>query len=193
MLSLLKLRRLLALAMLVAALWQMGQGGYIHAKALLAQELIAHSWAARVTEGVVIPPWPWADAVPVALLEVPRLGVRSWILSDASGRSLAFGPGLVGSDSTGSTTLIAGHRDTHFRFVQALEDGDRLRLQSVDGRWRDYVIVDRAIIDTEGGESLQVTDGDLYLLTCYPFDAIAPGGGQRYVVRAQSAVSGYGV
>ncbi len=192
MLSRFRLRRVLALPLLMAALWQVGQGGYIHAKALLAQELIARSWDARVTSGAVSPPWPWADTVPVALLEVPRLGVRSWILADASGRSLAFGPGMVGSEQAGAA-LIAGHRDTHFRFVQALEKGDRLRLQSINGQWREYMISETAIIDTDGGEALRAVAGELYLLTCYPFEAITPGGGQRYVVRAEPVISAYGV
>lgn len=188
------LRRALPAALLGVAAWQLGQGGYIHAKAWLAQRLIAHSWAERLATGAVEPPWPWADTAPVALLEAPRLGARAWVLDDASGRSLAFGPGHVGGSAlpgAPGASLIAGHRDTHFHFLRALRTGDRLRLQAADGVWREYTVRATAVVDTGRGEAIAPPEGEaLYLLTCYPFEAVRPGGGLRYVVQATPAAPG---
>lgn len=187
-------RRALPITLLAVAAWQLGAGGYIHAKAWLAQRLIAHSWAERLADGVVRPPWPWADTAPVALLEVPRLGARAWVLDDASGRSLAFGPGHVGGSAppgAPGASLIAGHRDTHFRFLRALRAGDALRLQAADGVWHRYTVRAMAVVDTGRGEAIVPPEGEaLYLLTCYPFDAVRPGGALRYVVQATPAAAG---
>lgn len=179
----------LALILLGLAAWQLGQGVYIHAKAQLAQYLIANSWAQRLASGRAPAPWPWADSVPVALLEVPRLAVRSWVLADASGRSLAFGPGQVGAGALpgmGGVSLIAGHRDTHFAFLRALRHGDTVRMQTAAGAWRQYQVTATAVIDTALDEQLVLGEGEaLLLLTCYPFDSLVPGGSQRYVIRAE--------
>ena len=51
--------------------WQIGEGLYIHCKAKLAQELIAHAWAASRASGAPVRPWPWADTYPIARLRVP--------------------------------------------------------------------------------------------------------------------------
>lgn len=177
-----------SLLLLGLAAWQLGEGAYIHAKAQLAQVLIARSWESRLTTGAVTPPWPWADTAPVALLEVPRLQVRQWILNDASGRSLAFGPGQVSGSAEPGTpgmSLIAGHRDTHFDYVRDLRSGDELRVQSQQGKWQRYRVQDTQVIDTRQGDLAIAETQGLYLLTCYPFDALQPNGPLRYVVRAE--------
>ena len=181
-------RNRIALLLLSLAVWQLGAAGYIHAKARLAQYLIAQSWETRLATGAVTPPWPWADTAPVALLEVPRLQVKQWVLDDASGRSLAFGPGQMGGSAAPGTpgvSLVAGHRDTHFDYVRNLQTGDELRVQSMRGEWVRYRVQDTQVIDTRKGDLAIEESQGLYLLTCYPFDALRPNGPLRYVVRAE--------
>lgn len=88
-------RLALAAGLLLLALggWQMGSAAYLHAKAWLAQVLLAEAWAATLADGTPHKPWPWADTAPVARLQVPALGVDQIVLAGVSGRSLAFGPG----------------------------------------------------------------------------------------------------
>ena len=102
-------------------LWFIGQGTYIHAKALLAQVLLEAAWL-ETRHGIKeVKPWPWADTWPVSRLSVPSLGVSRIVLAGASGQSLAFGPGhLFSSAEPGEqgNVIIAGHRDTHFTFIK---------------------------------------------------------------------------
>ena len=135
-----------------------------------------------------VKPWPWADTWPVARLSMPDRGIDLIVLADASGRSMAFGPGLVAGTAppgTPGNTVLSGHRDTQFRFLRSLGAGDRLRLEDARGAWHDYAVSDALIVDAEAVEILWDTgDSLLTLVTCYPFDALVPGGPLRYVVRA---------
>ena len=128
-------------------------------------------------------PWPWADTSPVAILEVPRLGIRQIVLSGTSGRNLAFGPTLLTSP-TQADLVVSGHRDTHFSFLQELQTGDLLRLRTAT-QTRDYRISWQEAVDSRNQQL--VIDDDierLTLLTCYPFDAPTTGGPLRWVVTA---------
>ena len=47
---------------------QLGQAGWIEAKAWLAVGLIESAWQATLANGSPTRPWPWADTWPVAKL-----------------------------------------------------------------------------------------------------------------------------
>jgi len=164
-------------------------GGYIHAKAALAQMLIERAWSLAADAGEAAPkPWPWADTRPVAVLEAPRLGERLVALEGDSGRTLAFGPGHAsGSAMPGApgVAVFSGHRDTHFSFLRYLHKGDILLTRTHPGEVIVYRVVSMEVADSrtativdDGGEPM------LALVTCWPFDAVAPGGPMRYVVTA---------
>jgi len=166
-------------------------GGYIHAKAQLAQWLIASAWSQSIANNVQAKPWPWADTWPIARLEVPEYKVDQYVLAGSSGGSLAFGPGYVFASAAPTeqgNTIIAAHRDTHFEFLQNVQKGDVITLHNTKGMQRDYIVQDMTIVDKENVDWLE---NDLYshqltLVTCYPFNAIQVGGRLRYVVRALS-------
>ena len=179
-----------------AGLWQIAAAGTIHAKAWLAQALLTRAWETTLAGASAVRPWPWADTHPVARLRVPALAVDQVVLAGASGRTLAFGPGyLDGTAAPGGAghAVLSGHRDTHFRFLQDLETGTRLRLQRPDGGWQGYRVVETRVIDARRAR-LAPGDGRpaLTLVTCYPFDALVPGGPLRYLVFAEgeSATTG---
>jgi len=188
-------RRLAACGLCLAALSLifMGQGGWIIVKAQLAQVLLAKAWAETRAGATEARPWPWADTWPVARLEVPALGVDEIVLSGADGRTLAFAPGhLAGSALPGvpGNTVLAGHRDTHFRFLRELAPGDEIHLESPDGAVHAYRVVSTEVLDHRDARVLSPTvERTLTLITCYPFDAVAPGGPLRYVVRAMGVPS----
>jgi sortase A len=175
-------------ALFGVGLWQVASGLYIHAKAVVAQHLLDYAWQ-RARDGVAqAKPWSWADTWPVARLTARGLGGWVYVLADASGRSLAFGPGHVaGTAAPGETgnSVIAGHRDTHFRFLQVLAADDRVTLETADGTARNYRIVDKRVIDTRLTQTVEDSAVPmLTLVTCYPFDAVVPGGPLRFVVTA---------
>jgi sortase A len=81
--------------------------------------------------------------------------------------------------------VLAGHRDTHFRFLRGLRAGDDILLESPEGRVSRYRIQSAEVVDHRDNRPLDAAfEPTLTLITCYPFDAIVPGGPLRYVVRA---------
>ena len=167
--------------------WQLGQAGCIYAKASLAYHLIERAWDDVKQGESHARPWPWADTWPVARLWVPKHDIDQFVLSGASGRTIAFGPGHMGGTAlpgARGTSLIVGHRDTHFRFLAKLNLGERLFVTDRDGRRHAYSVSDTKIIDSRTTK-LQLGDAPgLVLMTCYPFDAMVPGGPLRYLVFA---------
>ncbi|MBX3342790.1 MAG: class GN sortase [Nitrospira sp.] len=177
-------------SLLAIGLWQVWEGSWMYAKAGLAQLLLQRAWT-RSVEGEAMPkPWPWADTWPVARLRMPRLSVDLIVLAGAHGRTLAFGPGHVGSSAlpgqTG-TMMLAGHRDTHFQFLKELQPDDRLEIVGTDGTTRRYRVTERQVMDSQR-DSIATSDerAELILVTCFPFDAITTGGPLRFVVRADA-------
>lgn len=190
-----------AVLLLGLAVWQLGAAATIHAKAWLAQILLERAWSdtlAQTAEGASEGaarqrPWPWADTFPVSRLQIPDLAVDQIVLAGASGRTLAFGPAhLDGTATPGAAghSVLSGHRDTHFRFLEAVAIGQEIRLQRSDGGWQSYRVTDSQVIDA-GKARLRPGDGRpaLTLVTCYPFDAVVPGGPLRYLVFAEAVGS----
>ncbi len=166
--------------------WQLGHGAYIPAKAWVAQELMLRAWS-RAADGQVDPaPWPWADTWPVARMLAKGGDIDLIILAGGSGRTLAFGPGHLSASSLPGqrgNSVIAGHRDTHFSFLQDMAIGESVLVETSDGRSHKYMVVDLDVVDSRRGSIVLDTDESvLSLVTCYPFDAIEPGGPMRYVV-----------
>jgi sortase A len=184
-----KTSRLVAAGLLGFGLVAGAHAAWIPAKAALAQVLLDEAWQ-RAQRGEPSPtPWPWADAWPVARLVAPEHDAHWVVLSDASGRSLAFAPGhLSGTAAPGAhgTTVVAGHRDTHFAFLRELAPGDPLELEDRDGVRHRYRVVETAVVHARDARIAAGGARDrLALVTCWPFDAIRPGSDLRYVVLAE--------
>lgn len=181
----------LIMVLIAGGTWQFGHGTWIYVKAELAQCLLQHAWVRTMNGEEHVKPWPWADTWPVARLQAPHYGVTLIVLAGASRRTLAFGPAVVTDeiekDGQG-TLIISGHRDTHFRFLQRLSDGDELIIQRPGQSDRTYRVTATQVIDSRTTGIIEKPDRDqLLLVTCYPFDALIPGGPLRYVVTAEKA------
>ena len=181
--------QLTAAAFLLVAIWQFGQAGYIHAKAWLAQHLISDAWTRTLAGETQVKPWPWADTWPVARLSAPKQGVELYVLAGSNGRTIAFGPGHVfGTAEPGATgnSVIGAHRDTHFAFLQWLEPGDEIDIETPTGQVETYRVDGGEVVDKDDTHMLASEPGRsrLTLVTCYPFNALTAGGPLRYVVTA---------
>jgi sortase A len=179
--------RWMALVLALAAGAQLAAAAYIPAKAVAAQWLLREAWR-RSAEGGTVKPWPWADTHPVARLWVPRLGREQIVLAGDSGSALAFGPGWVQASAPPGRvgrTVIGGHRDTHFAFLRELKAGDHLLLEAPDGRRARFSVSNIEVVDARSAQLPLDGPPGLTLVTCYPFDAIAPGGPLRYLVHAR--------
>ena len=183
-----RILKVILLVLPLCGLWFIGQGSYIHAKAVLAQLLLETAWSETLDGQTEAKPWPWADTWPIARLSAHAYGISHIVLAGASGSSLAFGPGhLFGSAKPGTkgNIIISGHRDTHFSFLVKLKEGDHLELQSKD-KTSVYQVSNIQIIDKTKIDSIPVdSKNKLILITCYPFDAIQAGGPLRYMITAK--------
>ncbi|MBH0202526.1 MAG: class GN sortase [Nitrospira sp.] len=179
---------LLIACLLAIGIWQIGEGSWIYAKAKLAQYLLQRAWSRTLAGETTVKPWPWADTWPVARLTVPSKKVDLILLNGAYGRTLAFGPGYAESSAQpGSvgTTILTGHRDTHFRFLKELTREDELVIETTRGNTVRYIVSARRIVDSRSGTiALDHRQSKLVLITCYPFDSIMSGGPLRYIVVA---------
>jgi sortase A len=183
-----RVRRAAVGLLLFGAICCFGRALWIEAKAIVAQVLLRRAWAETLVAGRAVRPWGWADTYPVARLRVPRYGVDEIVLAGTTGRTLAFGPGHVdGSAALGGcgNIVLVGHRDTHFRFLRRLRLGDEILLETADRRRRFEVIRARIVHQSNTSVLDDVGTPLLTLITCYPFDAVVPGGPLRLVVQAR--------
>jgi len=164
---------------------------YLGAKGVAAAVLIDRAWGRSFDDGRPHRPWSWADFTPVARIEVRRLGIDRPVLSDATGRTMAFGLGhLVGSAPLGGRGLsaIGGHRDTWAAFLADLQRGDTIVLRTFDGVRR-YRVTDTTLVDRRAtlpaahvwGADPAADADRLVLITCWPFDSVRHGP-LRYIV-----------
>ena len=179
---------IVVIGLLIATSWELGTGLYIYAKAQAGQWFISRAWETTLQTHHPVKPWSWADTTPVGRLVVKDLDIDQYVLAGSSGRTMAWGPGhYAGTVYPGEpgNAIIAGHRDTHFRFLKDLHVGHAITFQDRTGTWQQYVVDQLVVIDvTDDSLMLEGDEPGLVLLTCYPFDAIDTGGPQRYVVYA---------
>jgi len=184
-----RLGRIAVSCLLCLGFWQFGQGAYIPAKAWVAQEMMQRAWHKAENGSKTPAPWPWADTWPVAKLSARGGDIELIILEGGSGRTLAFGPGHLSISvmpGEQGNSIIAGHRDTHFQFLQFLQKGETIQVELTNGRRHLYEVSDIDVVDSRRGSIILDTDtAMLSLVTCYPFNALEAGGPMRYIVTAK--------
>lgn len=181
------MRRALPFLLVLAGLILFGQGGYIHAKALLAQTLLERAFTETIATGRATKPWSWADTWPVARIEVKRIHASTIVLAGSSGQALAFGPGHVENTPDAGERGVAvysAHRDTHFRFLQNIVIGDEIDVTRSDGKKFRYLADSTSVVRFDASGIDPLSNGhELVLSTCWPFDALTPGP-DRYLLHA---------
>lgn len=182
------MNRWIGKSLIAAAFICLTNAAWIPAKAVLAQHLLQQAWQRTLAGERQVKPWPWADTWPVARLLAPDHGVDLIILAGGSGRTLAFGPGhMDGTEPPGGAgnSVIGGHRDTHFAFLDDLTVTDRLLLETAEDSFWLQVTDIQVVNSAEAELNLWTEDRLLTLVTCYPLDAQVPGGPLRLVVTAE--------
>lgn len=188
-----KLSTIIIAVLLATSLWQLATASWIQGKAIIAQQLLNHSWNKTIIKtnndknNSVYKPWPWADTWPVAKLIVPQQDIEQIVLAGDSGSSLAFAPGhsfASASPNTTGTTVVSAHRDTHFKFLNNLKINEEIFMQTAD-KTVVYQVYDILVVDSTKFKLQPVSNSQtLVLVTCYPFDSIDSGGTLRFLVYA---------
>jgi sortase A len=124
---------------------------------------------------------------PIALIEVPRVGVRAMVVEGVDHKALktAVGhiprtalPGMIGN------VVVAAHRDTLFAGLRDVELGDVVTVKTEDRSYT-YRVSSIDVVDPYTVEVMDpTTDAVLTMITCFPFDFVGPAP-MRYIVRAQ--------
>jgi sortase A len=172
----------------IAGLMLVGKGFYLKTKAEVSQVLLKRSFEAQLHGETNVKPWPWADFSTEAEITAPRIGKTAIVLSGASGETLAFGPArLANTPAPGElgTSVIAAHRDTHFRWLKDVKPGDLLVITRKDGTNLTFRAGPGRIARwDESGINADAPGRNLALATCWPFDA-SEQGPLRYIVQAE--------
>ena len=178
------------LILAACGLWLIAQGASVPAKAWIAQILLERAFAESLATGRPVPPWPWADAAPIARISVPRLGEEAIVLSGGSGEALAFGPTLLPSSGRlgeRGTAVFAAHRDTHFSFLGDVRPGDLIEVQEVSGRTLRYRAGQGRVVRSDAfGVDRHAPRPSIALVTCWPIGETGRGP-WRYVIMAKAA------
>jgi len=146
------------------------------------------------TTATELPSWP--SGVPtgedIGRIEIPRLGISSIVrqgVDDGTlGRAVGHVPYTPLPGQTGNVGLAA-HRDTYFRNLRGIREGDLIRLRTPKGTF-EYTVESLRVVSPTTVEVLDPTPTpSLTLVTCYPFNYVghAP---KRFIVRATQKTTG---
>ena len=127
---------------------------------------------------------------PVAVIDIPSLGVTKYVVAGVAASDLKKGPGhypMTPQPGHLGNVAIAGHRTTYgepFRDLDELENGDDIVVTDVAGRKFFYRVTDAFVVQPEDAWVVATTDPSralLTLTTCHPeFSAK-----QRLIVTAE--------
>lgn len=183
----------LLIVLILVGLSQLAIAGKFYLKAWVADQLISQAWLNSLENKKNIRPWSWADTWPIAELTIPRLNITQIVLMGDSGRILAFGPGLTESSAMpgdSGLSVISGHRDTHFKFLKDLREGDQLVIKTRAGT-STFILDELAVVDQndfliDRDDISKLQSANVMLVTCFPFDALIAGGDLRFIAIAKS-------
>jgi sortase A len=143
-----------------------------------------------IEAGNISPKMPAANEienVPLGRIEVAAIGLTAMIQEGTGERALRRGVGHI----TGTSLLglsgnigLAGHRDTFFRNLRNIHEGDEIKLTTLTGLFL-YRVDLISIVEPQDSQVLRNSGADiLTLVTCYPFSFIGPAP-KRFIVRAR--------
>lgn len=129
---------------------------------------------------------------PIARLEIPRIGLDVIVAEGSTPTVLRRAVGRLEESAwpggEPGNVVLAGHRDTFFRELAAIREGDLIVLDSNAGRLTYEVEWVKVVDPTDIHVLSRCRYPALTLITCYPFQYVgrAP---QRFVVRARGQSS----
>ena len=108
----------------------------------------------------------------MAKLEIPSIKLSQIVLDGEVNEALAFGPAIIESSLESKNKVIAGHRDSFFKNLGSLKEGDIVELELLESNIK-YRIASTSITEPEDVRWLDSRSGEsITLITCYPFNYI---------------------
>lgn len=125
-------------------------------------------------------------ALPLGRIEIPRVGVSAIVEDGESNSTLAESvghvPGTADPGQRGNAALAA-HRDTYFRNLEDIQNGDEIYFTTVTAIFKYRVDEVSVVPPTDMSVLAPSDDSRLTLITCYPFHYVGPAP-KRFVVTA---------
>ena len=164
-----------------------GYAAYFYVSAYAFQKLESHSFsdASPATGPASSPAVPTGEVM--GRIEIGRLGVSAVFVQGDSEQILRRAVGHVPQTAvpgSSGNVVLTGHRDTFFRALRKIQEGDSISLETTGGEYQ-YAVESTAIVSPSATEVLQSSGRDeLTLITCYPFYYIGAAP-DRFVVHAR--------
>jgi len=123
----------------------------------------------------------------IGRLEIPRLNVSVMVMEGDDDATLARAVGHLPDTALPwerGNAVIAGHRDTFFRPLKNVREGDEIRMTTTRGTF-DYRVIRTEIVEPNNLSVLAPTPSRaLTLVTCYPFSYVGSAP-QRFIIHAR--------
>jgi sortase A len=127
------------------------------------------------------------DNLPLGRIEIASIGLTAMVEEGTGRQTLQRGVGhIAGTSLLGQSGNIglAGHRDTFFRKLRNIHEGDEIILTTLAGATV-YRVELISIVEPQESSVLRDSGENLLtLVTCYPFSFVGPSP-KRFVVRAR--------
>ena len=122
-------------------------------------------------------------------MEIPRLGLKAVFVQGDSPRILRHAVGHISETALpgeSGNVVLTGHRDTFFRPLRNIRQGDLITLKTVDGDFQ-FQVESTAVVPPSDIQVLQSSgERTLTLITCFPFYYIGPAP-NRFIVHARQS------
>lgn len=123
----------------------------------------------------------------IGRLEIPRLNLSVIVMEGDDDATLARAVGHLPDTAfpwERGNAVIAGHRDTFFRPLKHVREGDEIRMTTARGTF-DYRVMSTRIVEPDDLSVIAPTPTpSLTLVTCYPFNYVGSAP-QRFIIHAR--------
>ena len=147
---------------------------YVEQKRMAAE---FESQLARPADAAVIASKVADPELNLTKLIIPKIELDSMVVDGTSRKALLIGPGRITNTALpgqAGNSVITAHRDTFFRRLVELENGDQIQVRR-GGKLYTYEVTGKKIVKPTDISVLRATeDAQLTLITCYPTWFIGP-------------------
>ena len=126
-----------------------------------------------------------SDRDTLVRLTIPRINLDAVVVEGTSRQSLKLGPGHLRSSAipgSSGNSVIAAHRDTFFRHLDELREGDEIDIRR-RGEVLRFEVSGRRVVEPSDVSPLRPSpSAQLTLITCYPTHYVGPAPKRLVVV-----------
>ena len=166
--------RLFALAILFTGILFTFKPIYFYVRLYLSEIILQNQWD-EIKKGTKLKN-NFLNLIPIGRIIIPGVNLDTIILDGSDERILSYGLGKVSNGSKihekRNNIVISGHRDTHFKKLKAINIGDKIILEHLEGESK-YAVNDIFLVDPDEISYIEKNKNNtLTLITCFPFNYI---------------------